>query len=597
PRLFYLMKGETLSKALIDEGEAAIEAAVALLRAGGILALKGLGGFHLACDAYNSQSVDRLRLLKHREAKPFAVMFSGPIPVKEHCLATEEELEILTGTKRPIVLLNKLSKRQLPGQIAPDTYLLGAMLPYTPLQHILLSDYSNPLVMTSGNCGNEPIAIGNREELADGFLFNDRDIATRYDDSVIRLFEKKEILIRRARGYAPAPIELPFHLSKTVLAVGGHLKNTFCLAKGNQAYLSPHIGDLDDIETVDQFRQALTAFTHLFRLTPDILACDLHPDYGSTRLIEDWKRGRGRCPFDFSQISQIIPVQHHFAHVVSCMTENSLAGPVIGVAFDGMGLGQDGHIWGGEFLSCTYSTYKRLAHLAYVGMPGGESAIREPWRMAIAYLDKLAKPSDEAVLMAMDALEERVGENRVSAAKRQLEVNFNTQLTSSCGRLFDAVSALLGLCLHSNYEGQAAVKLENLAKTAVETSSSGYAFALSSTIGSHYVIDVLPAIEEILLDLQKGADRAQVALRFHQTIADIISRTCSLIRDDTAISAVCLTGGVFQNVILTHLTFNALVKSGFHVALNKTVPSNDGGLSLGQAVSAGAIFPTERSNQ
>ncbi len=591
PKLTYKSVAQSSASPLLPEGEAAIRSAIQLLAGGGILAVKSLGGFHLACNAFDPQSLDRLRSAKRRESKPFAVMFPNIDSVRESCLLTEPEVELLLGAVRPIVLLNKGDHNKLPEQIAPGVCCIGALLPYTPLQHLLLTNISFPLVMTSGNESDEPIAIRNREAvaristIADGFLLNNRDISSRCDDSVSRVLANTSMVIRRARGYAPAPIKLPVSIPKTVLAVGGHLKSTFCIANGNQAYLSQHLGDLDHIETVDHFEESLTSFIRIFHLTPEIVACDMHPDYGTNRLIDRWRAGRGSCPFDFSKISHIFPIQHHFAHIVGCMAENQVEERVIGVALDGIGYGADGHLWGGEFLSCSFNDYVRHGHFKYVGMPGGEAAIREPWRMAIAHLEQIGSSSDSFFA--------GVSEQQVKAVKSQLESGFNVPMTSSCGRLFDAVSAILGLCYRSRYEGEAAVLLENLANSAFKANDdSVYDFARSS-LDNRHLLDMSPTFKAVLEDRKRGVNVALIAMRFHRTIAKSIEDMCIAIRNDTGIGAVCLSGGVFQNAVLTELASQALSGSGFRVMLNRLVPPNDGGLSLGQAVAAGAQLVTQ----
>jgi [NiFe] hydrogenase maturation protein HypF len=575
-----------------ESTEESLEQALKSIRDGAILAMKGLGGFHLCCDAANNATITRLRELKHREGKPFAVMFPNLDSIAKHCLVGKLERKLLASTKRPIVLLKRKKTSSLPSELSPDTDLVGAMLPYTPLHHIILRELGAPLVMTSANHSDEPIATGNREarqrlgNIADGFLMHNRDIGTRYDDSVVRVILDKEVCLRRSRGYAPTPIVLPFHVNKTILAVGGHLKNTFCLVQGNRAYVSQHIGDLDRIETIDHFMSSLDSFINLFQLTPQIIACDMHPDYGSTRLVEKWLTMKMETSFDMKKIEEVVPVQHHFAHAVSCMIDNSLEEPVIAVTFDGMGYGPDETMWGGEFLLTTFEGFKRVAHINQVGMPGGESAVREPWRMALSWLTHTGalKPHAMAATYANG-----VDAKQIDIAQRQLKQSINCPTTSSCGRLFDAVAAMLGLCSRSQYEGQAAIILENSASTIHKEGNSLQAYPFEiQTDAQLSILDFAETVHHIVADIEKGTGTGQIALRFHVTLAEAIDNVCHQVRQQTGIDAVCLTGGVFQNALLTKLVSEILVNSEFRVYQHQAVPPNDGGISLGQAVAAAA---------
>lgn len=595
PGLVYTTKSEGIKYGAgsipKESTENSLDQALKLIRGGGILAMKGLGGFHLCCDAADSETISRLRQRKLREAKPFAVMFPNLDSISKHCHVGESERKLLLSARRPIVLL-KRKENLLPSKLSPDTDLIGAMLPYTPLHQIILQEFGAPIVMTSANHSEEPIATGNREALerleniAEGFLMHNRDIGTRYDDSVVRVMFDKEQCVRRARGYAPTPIVLPFHVSKTILAVGGHLKNTFCAVQGNRAYISQHIGDLDRIETVDHFMSSLDSFINLFQLTPQVIACDMHPDYGSTRLVERWLTMKMQASFDVKKIEEVVPVQHHFAHALSCMMDNSLEEAVIAVTFDGMGYGTDETMWGGEFLLTTFEGFERVAHINHVGMPGGESAVREPWRMALSWLTHTGALQPHAMAASYAT---GVDAKQIDVAQRQLEKSINCPTTSSCGRLFDAVAAMLGLCSRSQYEGQAAIILENSASTAHKECNSlqAYPFEIRPD-GQLSILDFSETVRHIVADIAKGTGSGQIALRFHVTLAEAINSVCSQIRQRTGIDAVCLTGGVFQNELLTKLVSEILVNNKFRVYQHQAVPPNDGGISLGQAVAAAA---------
>ncbi|HIC94635.1 MAG TPA: carbamoyltransferase HypF, partial [Anaerolineae bacterium] len=482
------------------------------LAAGYIVAVKGLGGFHLACDATNDEAVRRLRERKGRVDKPFALMSPDIEAVERFCYLSEGERQLLLSPQRPIVLLRERPDSPISKLVAPRNKYLGVMLPYTPLHYLLLAgDGESPLalVMTSGNMSEEPIVTDNQEArrrlspLADYFLMHDRPIHIRCDDSVTRLFEGKEFIIRRSRGYAPFPIRLPFQL-KEILACGAELKNTFCLTKDTYAFLSQHIGDMENLETLRSYEASIEHFKRLFRIEPRIIAYDMHPDYLSTK-------------YALSQIANRklqIAVQHHHAHIASCMAENGLQGRVIGVAFDGTGYGEDGRIWGGEFLVCDYADYQRVAHLAYVPLPGGEAAIRRPYRMALSHLRHAygSLDLDLPLLRRVDPVELRVVE-------RQVETGLNSPLTSSMGRLFDAVSALIGLRDVINYEAQAAIELEMIAAEDVE---EGYAFPLSL---SPYplILDPAPVIRAIVADLRAGVDKPVISAKFHNGVAGMIA--------------------------------------------------------------------------
>ncbi|MBZ0186065.1 MAG: carbamoyltransferase HypF, partial [Candidatus Obscuribacterales bacterium] len=458
PGLEFRLTGELGSL----KGEVALENAELLLVDGGILALKGLGGFHLACLATDDRAVSILRARKHREEKPLAVMMADLDMVRDFCHLTSDEMRALTSSMRPIVILKMKKIGLLPEIVAPGLDELGVMLPYTPLHHLMCQDLNSPLVMTSGNLSEEPIATSNQEALerlaaiADGFLLHNRDIESRYDDSVSKVMLGSNRLLRRARGYAPTPLRLDFYVNDQVLALGGHLKNSFCIIDGNRAYLSQHIGDLDSPETRDHLQDTLRLYGRLFDLCPEILAYDMHPDYATSNLFDLWSQSEDP-PIDTDSISSQVAVQHHHAHIVACMAEYKIIEPVIGIAFDGIGYGDDGAAWGGEFLKCDYSSYQRLAHFDYVPMPGSTKAIKEPWRMAMSYLHLT---NQDKVEQFLEDLRKRNPQLPTDTAQKQLEKRLNCPDTSSCGRLFDAVSSILGINDFANFEGQSAMLLE-----------------------------------------------------------------------------------------------------------------------------------------
>jgi hydrogenase maturation protein HypF len=538
------------------------------LREGAIVAIKGLGGYHLACDAAHDSAVRRLRQRKRRGDKPFAIMARSLEDAERFCEVNEPERALLTSARRPIVLLRRRGEAGLSTAIAPGNRNLGVMLPYTPLHHLLFLDASfTALVMTSGNLSEEPIVSREEElprlaSLADRFLTHDRPIQTRVDDSVARVFRGRPLLVRRSRGFAPAPIDLGMAV-REVVAVGGELKNTFCLTKDHYAILSQHIGDLENYETLEFFRETLTHMKRFFRVQPEAVAHDLHPGYLSTRAALEME-GLPR-----------IGVQHHHAHAASCMAEHHLAGKVIGVAFDGTGYGSDGAIWGGEVLVCDYAAFERRYHLRYVPLAGGDAAVREPWRVALAYLRDCDLRATDAPALAA------VPEKRLTAVETMLARSVQTVNTSSCGRLFDAVSALLGLCLESRYEAQAAIELE----AAALDDARAFAFDLGED-----EIDLRECTREIVSGLHAGKPVALLAARFHQTVADAIIAACASVRAREGLTRVCLSGGSFQNMRLLEATIPGLERAGMAVFWQSQVPSNDGGLALGQAVVANAAF-------
>ncbi len=560
-----------------------IQKASELLREGKTLAIKGLGGFLLACDATSSRAVQQLRQRKKRPSKPLAVMITSVEEVKKHCRVSPEEEKLLLSPQCPIVLLDwKREDSSVCEEVAPGLKYLGVMLPYTPLHHVLLRETGLPLVMTSGNRSEEPIAMENEEALsrlggiADYFLLHNRDIYSRYDDSVYLVERGTPQAIRRARGYAPYPVILPFK-SRQLLACGAELKNTFCLTKDEHAFLSQHIGDMENEETLEHFENTIELYKSLFRIEPEVIACDMHPEYLSTKYALKLAKESGLKP---------VPVQHHHAHMVSCLVENNIDRPAIGVVFDGTGYGTDGSIWGGEFLVGDRESFERAGHLEYVPMPGGTAAINKPYRMALGYLYHLL--GQDAPLAGLPILSQ-LDPGEAAVIKRQLERGLNSPLTSSAGRLFDAVSALAGVRGTVDYEAQAAIELEMLAPDETDhLDLSLYPFAVAEEPGRK-VVKLEELISAVVTDVRKGVPVPIISARFHQSVARIIVRTCQVIARETGISAVALSGGVFQNRLLLRLATQGLETEGFKVLTHRFVPCNDGGISLGQAVIANCL--------
>lgn len=554
----------------------------ALLRMGKIIALKGIGGFLLACDATREEAVERLRQRKKRPFKPFAVMMPDMEEIKKICSVTYEEEEALASSKAPIVLLGLKHKNLIAPNVSPNLNYLGVMLPYNPLHHLLMREVGLPLVMTSGNLSEEPIVKDNDEALerlssiADFFLLHDRDIYARCDDSVT-MVEKSELrVIRRARGYAPDPIIMPFS-AEEVLACGAEIKNTFCFTKDQYAFLSQHIGDMENLETLRHFEIMLDLYRKLFRLNPRIVAHDMHPDYLPTRYARDLK--------EKDDTLRLVPVQHHQAHIISCMVENRIQPPVLGVAFDGTGYGEDGTIWGSEFLLITdYHEMRRLGHLECVPLPGGDLAVRKPYRMAISYL--LSLLGTESLSGKWRFLED-VREMEISLIKKQIKKGIHSPMTSSAGRLFDGVSALIGVRNRIDYEGQAAIELEMICGD-TDRQYEPYPFHIALE-GGEWIIRLRDLFSGILLDLTRGIPQAEISGRFHHTVAIMIAQMCRTLSSLTGTSRVALSGGVFQNRFLLRLARASLEKEGLEVITHREVPCNDGGISLGQAVIASFV--------
>lgn len=569
-----------------------IEACAHMLRSGKIIALKGLGGFHLACDATNPQAVQRLRKKKGRFAKPFAVMMASLDEIRRNGTITPSEEEILKRPSCPIVLIPWAPGSTVVREVAPGNKYLGVMLPYTPLHHLLLHDAGRPLVMTSGNLSEEPIAVTNEDawhrlrNLADGFLFHNREIYTRYDDgvwftpSVPGEFGETVASaqpIRRSRGDAPFPLKLPFS-SPVLLACGPQLKNTFCFTRDRYAFLSQHIGDMENLETMNYYETSVRTYERLFRLRPDALVHDLHPDYLSTRYAQERALGENL---------PLLGVQHHHAHAVSCLIDNGITPPVIAVTMDGTGYGLDGRIWGGEWLIADAGGFRRAASLEYLPLPGGNTGIHHPGRTAFAYLHCLFGPlsSPPSTLR----LEQRL--RRVLTL--QVERGVNLSWTSSCGRLFDVVAALGGGCLHASYEAQGAIEMEMLSCDVAES----YPYELRSTgqspgwgeTGSlppypcFHEVALAPLLESVLRDVRDGRSLGWIGSKFHRSVARMAAEVSRDIAQCTGLTRVVLSGGCFQNRLLLKLTVEELRKHHLRPLLHRQVPANDGGISLGQA--------------
>ncbi len=552
----------------------AIAAAAQMIRAGRVLAVKGLGGYHLVVDAGNEVASGALRARKHREDKPFAVMVPDIAAARRLAELDETAEHLLASARRPIVLVPRHAAAggEVAPSVAPGNSHLGLLLPYTPLHHLLLGEVGRPIVATSGNVSDEPIAYRDADALtrlagiADAFLLHDRAIHVRVDDSVARAIGGREVIVRRSRGYAPEPLRVTPDFPRPVLACGAELKNTFCLAKGHRAFVSHHIGDLENAETLAAFTAGIEHYRRLFDIEPQVVAHDLHPDYLSTKYAADLAG------------VELVGVQHHHAHIAACLADNDAQGPVIGVAFDGTGYGPDGTIWGGEFLVADMARFERVGCLEPVPMPGGAAAIRQPWRMAAVHL-AAAYTGGVAEDLAVRRRNEQSWDAVASMARRGI----NAPLTSSAGRLFDAAAALIGVRDTINYEGQAAIELEQLADPAV---SSGYPAGVS-TDGLVCVrgSDLIRAAAD---DLAAGTAPPTVAARFHNGVAAAVVAACQALRDRHQLGVVALSGGVFQNLLLTSAVVAGLQRAGFKVLTHSRVPCNDGGISLGQAVVAGA---------
>jgi hydrogenase maturation protein HypF len=549
---------------------------VDLLKLGNIVAIKGLGGFHLAVDAENSRAVKRLRTRKHREEKPLALMAYDMDRIRRFANVSPQEEELLTAPSRPIVILEK----KLPNSIAPDVSPhhrnFGVMLPYTPLHYLLIDSDLAALVMTSGNSSQEPIVIDNGDafnrlgSIADYFLIHDRDIYLRADDSIVRHIDKKPRMMRHARGYAPSPLYLKRSYPQ-ILACGAETANTVCLTKGTRAFISQHIGDLTNLDSLNSFERTIAHLERIFDIDPQLVAYDLHPDYLSTKFARN-ETGVEK-----------IGVQHHHAHIASCMAEHGIEDPVIGLAFDGTGYGTDGRIWGGEILYSRLDRFDRLAHFEYNPMPGGNAAIKEPWRMAVSYLHHAF---GERLWDLKLPLLGQIGKKKIQFILDMIERGVNCPETSSLGRLFDGVSALSGVRSRISYEGQAAAELE-----AAAAGSGGEPFPFEYRKEKNvYRISTSAIIRAVVDDISKGEGVSEISDRFHITLIRLFADLCAVLRGETGCNRVVLSGGVFQNAVLLTGLGAILRKNGFKVYSHSKVPTHDGGISFGQAAVAAAVY-------
>lgn len=556
-----------------SEGEDALREAIEFLNKGRIVAIKGVGGFNLAVDATDEKAVERLRKKKHRSDKPLAIMVENIDVAQKIALISEEEKAILLSQRRPIVLLKKKFPAELliAPSVAPDIDTIGIMLPPTPLHHLIARDFGKPLVMTSGNLSEEPIAKDNDEaikrlgDIADGFLLHNRDIFARIDDSVSMVIDGKEMLVRRARGYAPQPV---IYFNKgiqrprkglQVLALGPHDKVTICIAKNDYFFMSQHIGDMDNAKTLEYFKETVERYKTLFRIYPDIVAYDMHPGYITTQYalkMEELKK---------------IAVQHHHAHIVSCMIDNGVFKKVIGVAYDGTGYGDDGRLWGGEIMVADLYGYQRLYHLKYIPLIGGHTAIRKIYKVGLSYMFESGRH--------FDMFEKHIDGKEIGLLRSQWERKINVPEVSSVGRLFDAVAAVIGLRNYTSYEGQAAIQLESL----IDLNVNGY---YEYEISEDGIIDPSNIVLSAYKDREMGVDLSVIATKFHNSIIMFTVDAVKKTKEFSDINDVVLTGGVFQNRYLLKNIKNRLEKEGFHVYVHRKIPCNDGGISLGQAAIA-----------
>jgi len=559
-----------------------IKETVKLLKEGHILAIKGLGGFHLAVDATRDQAVALLRRRKGREEKPFAIMSRDIESIKRYACVTRDEERLLTSSRRPIVLLRKKEGGQLSQEVSPRNKNVGVMLPYTPLHYLIFQGDFLALVMTSGNMTEEPIVIDNHDafdrlsSIADYFLIHNRDICLRSDDSVLRIVDGLPRQIRRSRGYVPVPIFLKWEV-EPILACGAELKNTICLTKGNCAFLSQHVGDLENLETLDFLKLNVEHLKRILEINPTIIAYDLHPGYHSTHFALEQKD------------IKLIGVQHHHAHIASCMAENGVDETVIGLSLDGTGYGLDGRVWGGEVLLCNLNDFERVGHFDYVPMPGGTAAIKEPWRMALSYLYHTYHR--ELVDLDLDFLKS-LDKKKVEVILKMMDSGINSPLTSSLGRLFDGIAALIGLRQRVKYEGQAAMELEMAIE---ENGDSFYPYEIRED-GPNWIFIHEPIIEGVVKDLKKGLSQGRISAKFHYSLLEMLREICLRIREKSGLNTVTLSGGVFQNAFLLEGLTGRLHDQDFKVYTHSKVPANDGGISLGQAVIASAVSKSTSNN-
>ncbi|WP_414752859.1 carbamoyltransferase HypF [Anabaena sp. CCY 9910] len=570
-----------------------VDAVCTLLQKGEIVAIKGIGGFHLACDATQEAAVEKLRQRKRRYDKPFALMARDITVIEKYCIVNDEERELLVSPAAPIVLLGKKTQETISfpiaSTVAPGQNSLGFMLPYTPLHHLILKRMNRPIVLTSGNIADEPQCIDNDEakaklsHIADYFLLHNREIVNRVDDSVVRVTDHKIQIMRRARGYAPAPIKLPpgFDHVPPILAMGSELKNTFCLLRDNEAIPSQHLGDLENALAFNCYQDTLNLYLNLLQHKPEAIAFDSHPEYLSTKLGKELAAA--------NQI-QLQFIQHHHAHIAACMAENLIpldSSPVLGIACDGLGYGADGKLWGGEFLLADYTQFQRLATFKPVAMIGGEQAIYQPWRNTYAHLLS-ANLWDDCQLNYYELeIIKFLQKQPINLINQLIEQSINTPLASSVGRLFDAVAGAIGICPEKcSYEGQAAIALEAIAdihtlNNPKETAVYPFQFTFSDNI---YCIDSCSMWQLLLDDLQQQTPQQVIAAKFHLSLANVIVETVKHLRQQNLFKQVALTGGVFQNSILLQLVTQQLQNLGINILTHSLVPTNDGGLSLGQAI-------------
>jgi len=534
---------------------------------GSVIAMKGLGGFHLACDAKCENSVSLLRERKNRDGKPFAVMFRDIETAERYAVITKKEKEVLMSWQRPIVLLK--SKKKLAKGVSVGFDTIGGMLPYLPFHYLMFEHLDQDvIVLTSGNISDEPIIIDNNaateilSDVADAILLNNRDIYNRTDDSVIRVINDHPRLIRRSRSWAPRPVNLEINVDG-IFACGAELVNCFCIGKGDQAILSQHIGDLKNAETLEFFSESAVRFKNLFRANTKLIVHDLHPDYLSTRYAEE-------------QSIKTIAVQHHHAHIASCMAEYGLDEPVIGISFDGVGLGSDGHIWGGEFMLCELHDFQRKHHFDYIPMPGGDMATKEPWRMALSYLIKAfgEKYRDLNLPFLHD-----ISEEKIMIVEQALKLGINTPLTSSTGRLFDAIAAMTGLCTIASFHAEAPMRLEGIIDQDIE---EYYDFEINESINTSLIIN------GVCKDIGNNIPISVISAKFYNSVINIIFAAVELLASETGIRKVCMSGGSFQNKYILEAAEKGLIKRGFSIYSPKEIPANDGGIALGQLAIAAA---------
>ncbi len=561
------------------EGVDPISETCKLLKSGKIIGIKGLGGFHLAVDATDGKAVERLRERKHREEKPLALISPSIERIEQYAYVSPLEAQVLQSPQSPIVLLRKKEQNAISSEVAPRSCCFGVMLPYAPLHHLILQEGFLALVLTSGNISEEPIAIDNKEAfrrlsgIADYFLVHNRDIYLRNDDSVVRVLGQKVRMIRRSRGYVPVPVTLDRGIRPT-LACGPFLANTVCLGKGNNAFLSQHVGDLENLETFEAFERTIDHLKAILEIDPEVIAYDLHPDYLSTQYATKQTGVRK------------VGVQHHHAHIASCMAENGITGPVIGLAMDGTGYGTDGTVWGGEILLTNFHSFERVGHFQNVSLPGGEAAIREPWRMALEYLHHAF---GKGLFDLPIEFVKRLDPKKAKIILTMIEKNINSPQTSSCGRLFDGVAALLGLRDRAFYRGQAAVELE----MEMGGGKGSYSVVIGEE-GEELIIPHGPIIRGVISDLIEGIDRRTISRKFHNTLVRLFTDTCIKLRDRRNLNRVALSGGVFQNAFLLAELEKVLLDLGFEVYTHSVVPTNDGGISLGQIMVANAVLDREK---